>query len=211
MKRKKWIWSAICVLCALALTACAAPPSSRNGETTAQSTEGEITFSWDAKILPITVNTESGASKIQRLTYDSCKSIVDDVLKRHGVCDELNCALSEGECECRTVKNFNRNSYPEAFFRDSTLLLIDYGIAKDPFELSDVSCEGNVLTCTFTYYGMPPGSVENTGGGPSWTILVELDTVLPEGMEFAVKTNVVILEEEERLEKSNAFYKEYLE
>ena len=211
MKLRKMICCAICVLCMFALISCAAQPPSNDGGSTAQSTEKtDISFHWNTEFLPIGLDPRGTMPKIQRLTYDSDKNLVDNALQRHGACDALNCGILEGETECGRVRKIKRIAYPEEFFQENTLLLIDYGIATDPFEMSDVSCDGNVLTCTITYYGKPPGSVENAGG-PFWTILVELDTVLPEGMEFAVKTNVVILEEEERLEKSNAFYKEYLE
>ena len=211
MKLRKLILCIVCLLFILALAACAVQsPSDTEGFTVQDTKKTDITFNWNAKLIPVTMDSKTVMPKIQRLTYDSCKSLIDNALQQHGICDKFKCSLPEGQSECKSIQKLKQLSYPEEFFQKNTLLLINFGISAEPFEVSDVSCDGDVLTCTVVYYGNPPGSVSNAGGH-SWSVFVELDTVLPEEIQLVEKTNTVVLEDGERTEKSNAFYKEHFE
>lgn len=197
MRLRKIICCAICVLCALALTACAAPPSSHNGEFTVESTENkEISFNWSAKIRRYPhIASEDG--KGQWLTYASCKKMVDDALQKHGTCDITKCLVSNGGETCMFARHLRSISYPEAFFRENSLLMIPVSVGMgEPFSVKDVVYDAGSLYCTFEGY-ITEEPLIGLGANTEWVILIEVDTVLPQETQINVEWTKKTVETEE--------------
>ena len=221
MKLRKMICCAICVLSIFTLISCAAQPPSNDGETIVQSTEDttpntdstDIVFNWESKfvqtwLLDHTYYDHIGEKKIQRLTYESCKSLVDNALIEHGVCDAWECELSVGETECKTVRYLKGISYPEEFFRENTLLLIPYSWPVDSvFFMKDITYEANTLTCIGEYVLYAEDSGLSTGAHRSCSIFIEIDTVLPEEIQLKYETTHLTLDLEAYKQKQDAFNK----
>ena len=222
MKLRKMICCAICVLCIFALISCAAQPPSNDGGSITQSSgdntqsteKNDISFEWNAKIVQTRIldykqyyNTVEGPD-VQRLTYESCKSLVDNALIEHGVCDAWECELLDGETECKTVRYLKGISYPEEFFRENTLLLIPYKWdVGSVFFMKDVTYEADTLTCIVEYVLYAEDSGLSTGANRSWSIFIEIDTVLPEEIQIKYETTHLTLDLEAYEQKQDAFDK----
>ena len=204
MKLRKMICSAICVLCVFALISCAAQSPSNDGGSTAQSTENmrpsteinNIAFRWNAKIRRYPhIASEDG--KGQWLTYESCKKMVDDALQKHGTCDITKCLVSNGGETCMFARHLRSISYPEAFFRENSLLMIPVSVGMgEPFSVKDVVYDAGSLYCTFEGY-ITEEPLIGLGANTEWGILIEVDMVLPQEMQIIKDWTVKTVETEE--------------
>ena len=204
MKLRKMICCAICVLCVFALISCAAQPPSNDGGSTAQSTENmhpsteinNIAFRWNAKIRRYP-HIASVDTKGQWLTYESCKKMVDDALQKHGICDVTKCSVSNGEEVCVVARHLKSISYPEAFFRENSLLMIPVSVnAASAFSVKDVVYDAGSLYCIFQGYTTEE-PLMGLGANTEWGILIEVDTVLPQETQINVEWTKKTVETEE--------------
>lgn len=209
------------VICVLTLCGCTPQLNPDASNTSAQSTENDTrsqentktALNWNAVTMRQTLDAQALEPKIRQLTYDSCKELVDNALQKHGDCDEQVCYFDaeENADVCRFVKSLKSINYPEEFFSNNSLLLITFWNSNDhPFEVIDVTYDGNILTCIMDRYNEPPNDVLTNNSGYYWSVFVEVDTVLSQETLLRVETNNVILESDEFAEKMNIFYEKYV-
>ncbi len=217
MTAKALFRCSILVVCILVLFACGLQPNpngdSPTGQTTdstAQATQNmQIPLNWQSAIINVELKDTSYEPQIFRLTYDSYRELINTAIQKHGDNCHVTCIIRDNG-ECATLSRLNNLDYSEEFFSENTLLLFSFSCYPDPFAVSNVTREGNIVTCTVDIYNKPLAPDE---GLLAWThdvsVFVAVDTVLPQETEFRVSKNYVPVEAEEHSEISNDFFVKY--
>lgn len=223
MTTRKAILCFMLVVCIAVLSACTAPPNINSGETTGQSTgdtiqntqNAKVEFNWDAKI--VCAQTEpydfQKDCQIQRLSYASCKELIDRALLNHGICREKEGGcwypIDEDTGECRDVRLLKAVSYPEEFFAENSLLLLPIPYSGSPFSVKEVVYDAGVLTCTIEYIICTENGGLSSGWSLDWSVFLELDTVLPQQTQLRREISRVDLGLEEYEQKEQEFAELY--
>lgn len=218
MTTRKAILCFMLVVCIAVLSACTAPPNTNSGETTGQSTgdtnqstqSPDISFQWNShiKLAELIPDATYDTSRIRRLTYDSCRTLIDAALTEHGVCHADYCyPIYKDTGECHEVRQMKSISYPKEFFEENTLLLVPVWHSSSlPFEIKEVAYEEGVLTCCVEYIDCQE-PILSIGGTSDWSVLIEIDTVLPQDTKFSCEESRVFLPLEEFEQVNKTFEK----
>ncbi len=220
MKKAKYI--ALCVIsviCVLVLLGCAAQkdpqdkqnPEQSSGENTQPTGENaqNTDITWQTAVCSVSPFDSALNPKLQLLSYESSQNYVIRQLQEHDTCDAGKCSYSEGETtgDCDTVKKLKSITYPETFFNEKSLLLLQLPLGMGtPFEIKDVRYEEGVLTCSLEVF-VPPQGTASVGAIRYWSVFISVDQVLPQETQVQLETENVTLEPKELAEKYDAFLK----
>jgi len=177
--------------------------ATQNSDSATQATQSmQIPLNWQSTIIYIDLLEEFPIKpKMTRLTYDSYRELIDAEAQRHDDCDEN---------ECKILSRLKTVDYSEEFFSENTVLLFSFIYYPDPFAVSNVTREGNIVTCTVDVYTEPPdrgmAAYEVT-----MSVFIVVDTILPQETEFRVTKNYIPVEVEEHTELSNDFFVKYMQ
>ena len=203
MERVKHIMlSVIAIICIFALIGCAAqkdPQDKQNPEQSSgeniQPTDGNAQnplLTWQTAVYAVPPFDAETSAELQLLTYESCQSYVAQQLQAHGTCDSEKCAFPDGQTadECDIAKGLKSISYPETFFNEKSLLLLQLPLGVDtPFEIKNVRYEGGVLTCTLKLFLSPEGTA-SLGATRYWSVFITVDQVLPQNTQIQLETEI---------------------
>ena len=218
----------ILVLHIFALSACGTKPGQNSDSSTGQATEPsvqvtqnsdsatqatqsvQIPLNWQSAIINVKLKEISLKPEIFRLTYESYRKLIDAVAQEHDGCDENNYCYSWDTGECKILSRLKNVDYSEEFFSENTLLYIAYKTPNwNPFIVGNVTCEGNLVTCTLDCYSkQPPDEMIGSAEVPM-SVFIAIDTVLPQETEFRVEKSYITIDAEEYTEISNDFFVRY--
>lgn len=203
MKRVKHIMlSVVAVVCIFALIGCAAqkdPQDKHNSEqnsgeniqSTGENSQNPL-LTWQTAVYAVPPFDAETSTELQLLTYESCQSYVAQQLQAHGTCDSDKCAFPDGQPadECDIAKGLKSISYPETFFNEKSLLLLQLPLGVDSsFEIRNVRYEGNCLTCTLKLFPSPEGTA-SLGTTRYWSVFITVDQVLPQNTQVQLETEI---------------------
>lgn len=185
--------------------------ATQNSDSATQAAQSvQIPLNWQSTIINVKLKEYSLKPEIYRLTYDSYRELMDAAVQKHDDCSEYDSCYSPDTKECKILSRLKSVDYSEEFFSENTLLYIAYWTPNwNPFIVGNVTCEGNLVTCTFDCYSkQPPDEMMGAADVPM-SVFIAIDTVLPQETAFQVAKNYVPIEADEYTEISNDFFVKY--